>query len=258
MIFSFLNPEVRNCMNEHHFWKKQIILIGFILFIPFSIRAQKEKVNNLRNFDNKPYHFGFILAYNSANFYMDLYDVFPTSDSLMNVTCEKQPGFDLGPLASLNISKNISLRFIPAISFQDRKLLYDYYKYKNGKLQHDYVTRRVESTFINLPLNLKLRTDRVNNFAAYAVCGYQFSIDMQSQKNVSNSGPQAIVKIKNIDQAWQVGGGLDFFLPYFKFGVELKLSHGIPNLLIQDGTMYSSPIDKLRSKTWLLSLTFEG
>jgi hypothetical protein len=55
-----------------------------------------------------------------------------------------------------------------------------------------------------------------------------------------------------------VGGGLDFFLPYFKFGCELKLSHGIPNVLIQDNSMYSSPIDQLRTKTWLFSLTFEG
>lgn len=221
--------------------------------------AQKENVSNLKNFDKKPYHFGFILAYNSADFYMDLYNNFPTPDSLMSVGIDRQPGFDLGPLASLNLTKNISLRFIPAISFQDRKLFYNFYRTTNGKLQNDVVTRRVESTFINLPLNLKLRTDRVNNFAAYAVTGYQFSIDMASQKDVNNtSGPDAIVKIKRLDQAFQIGGGLDFFLPYFKFGVELKLSKGFNNLLIQDGNMYTSPIDRLRSKVWLLSLTFEG
>lgn len=230
-----------------------------LLLAPVTSFGQKEKVNNLRNFDNKLYHFGFILAYNNADFYMDLYNSFPTDDSLMAVTTDRQPGFDLGPLASLNLSKNISLRFIPAISFQDRNLLYSFYRTTNGRLQTDVVSRRIESTFINLPLNLKLRTDRVNNFAAYAVTGYQFSIDMASQKDVNNTlGPEAIVKIKRLDQAFQIGGGLDFFLPYFKFGVELKLSKGLNNLLIQDNSMYSSPVDRLRSKVWLLSLTFEG
>lgn len=221
--------------------------------------GQKEHVQNLRNFDNKPYHFGFILAMNYSDFYMNLYNVFPTSDSIVSALSFRQPGFDLGPLASLNVTKNISLRFIPAISFQDRKIVYGVQKTVGGVLKTTEEIRRVESTFINLPLNLKLRTDRINNFAAYAVCGYQFSIDMASQKDVNNStGTNAIIKIKNLDQAWQVGGGLDFFLPYFKFGCELKLSHGIPNVLIQDNSMYSSPIDQLRTKTWLFSLTFEG
>ena len=237
----------------------KINMLMLLLLLPYFSSAQKDNVQNIRNFDQKPYHFGFILAYNSADFFMDLYSGFPTSDSVLSVQNYRQPGFDLGPLASLNFSKNFSLRFIPAISFQDRKITYTMLSFKEGEYKTSTVDRRIESTFINLPINFKLRTDRVNNFAAYALVGYQYSIDMASQKDVTNnSGPNAILKIKRIDQAWQVGGGLDFFLPYFKFGVELKLSHGFKNLLIQDNTMYSSPIDKLKSKTWLLSFTFEG
>ncbi|MFN3342732.1 MAG: outer membrane beta-barrel protein [Flavobacteriales bacterium] len=236
-------------------------ILALVLFLPGSqfLLAQKERVGNLKNFDKKPYHFGFILAYNTSNFYLDTYNAFPTSDSLMWIGAERQPGFDLGPLASLNLSKNISLRFIPAISFQDRRLRYGFYRTTNGKLQNDEVIRRVESTYINLPFNLKLRTDRVNNFAAYAVVGYQYSIDMASQKDVVNTfGREAIVRIRRPDHAWQVGGGLDFFLPYFKFGLELKVSSGLKNLLLQDNNMYTSPIDRLRSKVVLFSFTFEG
>lgn len=231
----------------------------FLILLTKTSFTQKESVMNIRSFDQKPYHFGFILAYNSADFFMDLRSGFPTSDSIIAVQNYRQPGFDLGPLASLNLSKNFSFRFIPTISFQDRKFDYTFRKFKDGEYQNTSVNRRIESTYINLPINFKLRTDRLNNFAAYFVTGYQYSIDMASQKDVDNTaGPNAIIKIKRIDQAWQVGGGLDFFLPYFKFGVELKLSHGLKNLLIQDNTMYSSPIERLKSKVWLLSLTFEG
>ena len=56
----------------------------------------------------------------------------------------------------------------------------------------------------------------------------------------------------------EVGGGADMFLPYFKFGMELKMGIGIPNLLIDDGTRFSAPLQSLRSKTWIFTFTFEG
>ena len=58
--------------------------------------------------------------------------------------------------------------------------------------------------------------------------------------------------------AAEVGGGMDMFLTYFKFGIELKAAFGIPNLLVDDGTRFSTPIQSLRSKVWVLTFTFEG
>jgi hypothetical protein len=144
---------------------------------------------------------------------------------------------------------------LPDLSFQDRILDYTI---QESDTVFDVERKRVESTFLNFPINLKLRTDRINNFAMYMIGGYQFGIDMASQKDVNNAGDNAIIKIKRLDHALQIGGGLDFFLPYFKFGVELKLSKGIKNILIQDETKFSSPLDVLRTKMWVLSFTFEG
>lgn len=122
----------------------------------------------------------------------------------------------------------------------------------------EQITKRVESTNLDFPVLLKLRTKRINNFAAYMVAGAQYSLDLATQKDVDNSGDDPIVKIKQHDWSAQIGGGFDFFMPYFKFGIELKFSQGFKNLLIQDETRYSRHIDKLYSKTWWLSLTFEG
>jgi len=38
----------------------------------------------------------------------------------------------------------------------------------------------------------------------------------------------------------------------------LKAAFGIPNLLVDDGTRFSTPIQSLRSKVWVLTFTFEG
>jgi hypothetical protein len=91
------------------------------------------------------------------------------------------------------------------------------------------------------------------------VAGGKFSMDMASQKDVNNAiDDEIVVKLQRTDYSAEVGGGMDMFLPYFKFGVELKMGIGIPNLSIDDGTRFSEPIQSLRSKSYFLTFTFEG
>jgi hypothetical protein len=67
-----------------------------------------------------------------------------------------------------------------------------------------------------------------------------------------------VVKLYKHDFGYEAGAGLDFFLPYFKFGIELKMSLGLRNLLVPDNTIYALSLDRLRSKVFLISFTFEG
>lgn len=239
---------MKKCFSKYLF-----VLLATVSFV--SVYSQRQKAMNLRDFDSKNIHFGFLLAFNSADFYMELKIKESLNDSLISIQNFRQPGFNLGIIGSWNWGSNVSLRLLPELSFQDRLIKYTYYK---TDTTFNIIDKRVESTFLNFPVNLKLRTNRINNFAAYMIGGYQFGIDMASQKHVNNSGPNAIIKIQRIDHSYQIGGGFDFFLPYFKLGFELKLSKGMKNVLIQDETKFASPLDALRSKIWIFSITFEG
>ncbi len=223
-------------------------------------RAQKKiKTQNLQNFDLHPFHFGFLLSYNTADFFVKLkpsQQFAPFSDSLLVLDHVRQPGFNLGIVSSFNMTPNVSVRFIPTLSFQDRVLNYRFRKSDGTFIGFD---KPVESTWLEFPVLLKLRSDRINNFAVYVVTGGKFSIDMASQKDVNNEiDDEIVVKLNKYDYSAEVGGGCDMFLPYFKFGMELKFAVGFPNLLIDDGTRFSSPIESLRSKCWVFTLTFEG
>ncbi len=91
------------------------------------------------------------------------------------------------------------------------------------------------------------------------LAGGKFSIDMATQKDVNQAlDDEVVIKLQKYDYSVDVGGGADFFLPYFKFGIELKAGFGIPNLLIDDQTRFSLPVESLRSKVWVLTFTFEG
>ena len=49
----------------------------------------------------------------------------------------------------------------------------------------------------------------------------------------------------------------DFYLEYFKFSPQIKLTYGILNLLSEDETIYTKSVEKLTTNAWLLSFTFE-
>ncbi len=238
-------------------WLKACLLALVCALMPHGASAQKRiRTENLPNFDLRTFHFGFLLSYNTADFFLQRKPFDPAVDTLLVVDHVKQPGFNLGIISSLNMTPNLSLRFLPSLSFQDRQLQYTFLK-SNGK--ESIFTKQVESTYLEFPLLLKLRSDRINNFAVYLVAGGKYSIDMASQKDVNNQvDDEIVIKLKKNDYSAEVGGGMDMFLPYFKFGVELKMGIGIPNLLIDDNTRFSAPIESLRTKTYMLTFTFEG
>ena len=211
---------------------------------------------NIPSFDKRQYHFGFLLSYNQSSFFIDYNPDFTFSDSLLGIDNVPQAGFNLALLASYNPVKNLNFRFVPGLSFQERGLNY---RFLNADGTTETFLKRTSSVWLEFPLLLKMRTNRVNNFAAYALFGGKIGFDMQSQKDVSNQvAGDIVVKLQSRDMSIDAGGGFDFFLPYFKFGIELKTAIGLQNVLIQENNQFTSPIESLKTRTFVLSLTFEG
>jgi len=236
----------------------QIILILVVSVASLQVNAQrkKEQINNLPDFDRQFYHFGFVLSLNTSSLIIDFKDIRSFEDSVLSVDLQGQGGFNLGMLASLDMSGNWHLRFIPTLSFNERILEYTLLL-ENGSTET--IKKNVSSTNIDFPLLFKYRTNRMNNIALYALLGGQFSLDVASQKDVNNDNAQeVIIKLDNTNYSASGGLGIDFFLPYFKFGIELKANIGLKNLLIDDNTNFSAPLESLRSNSIVLSFTFEG
>lgn len=237
-----------------------IILLFCTVAVQQPVYSQKKVPQNLENkFEGttRRFHFGFLLGYNSSAYHSMLKGDYFSYDSLLSVTPASQPGFILAPLAVFHINKNWKIRLIPIqLSFEDRVLQFRYFESDSTVKS---LESRVQSTYLQFPLAIKWRTDRLNNFAAYIIGGGQYGIDLQSNDRVLNSNTPADI-IKSNRHAWdlQIGGGFDFFLKYFKFGIELKYSLGMKNMLIQDNSYYSSPLQELRNRSWVFSLTFEG
>jgi len=236
---------------------KKLIVICLLFVIAGNGYSQQMK--NLYDFDETKMHFGFVLGYNKADFYLDKNTEYGTSiDTLMVLEVEPKSGFNLGIVSSLNLTPNLKIRLVPSLSFQERVIEYTYFKQPDTS---EFWHKEVQPVFLDFPLLLKFRTNRINNFAAYVIGGGRFGLDMSSSEDVKNSSAtleDQIVKTSRADYGLEIGGGIDLFLEYFKFGVELKLGMGLKNMLIQENLKFSSPIESLRSKVWTLSFTFEG
>ena len=219
-------------------------------------KEKKEQIKNLPKFDQQFYHFGFVLSLNTSNLIVEFKDQFAQDTTIIAINNKSLPGFNLGMLASLDLSGNWHIRFVPTLSFNERVLEYTILLEdgQTEKLQKD-----VNSTNIDFPIMFKYRTNRMNNFAPYVFLGAQFSIDVASQRDVDNTGSTVkIIKLDKTNFSGTTGLGFDFFLPYFKFGIELKVDIGIKNMLIDDNTIFSAPLNSLRTQSVMLSFTFEG
>lgn len=237
-------------------WKFLIMVLFFVSLSSYGQRSEVTK--NYRNFDRKWVHFGFMLGFNTADFSTRYAGNLASEEDLLSITNKSQPGFQLGIISSMKLGvPYIRLRFIPSLSFQERVLTYTYFdeSFSTGFREHE---ERVGSTNLDFPLLLKFRTMRYNNFASYIITGAQYTLDLQSREFSTQSPANPFLKIKRDDYQGQIGVGFDFFLPYFKFGIELKFSHGFSDTMIQDNTFLTRPIDKLYNRIWWFSFTFEG
>jgi hypothetical protein len=121
----------------------------------------------------------------------------------------------------------------------------------------------VESTFLIFPLEAKIQSKRLNNFSAYVIGGGGYMLDLNSRKKSAGGpvGPNQLdnnVKLKRDDYFYSAGAGTDFYLQYFKLGLEIKLLIGTKNLLNPENSIFTNSIDKVRSRMAVFTITFEG
>lgn len=245
-----------------------IIISAIIVAVPSSVSAQTKKPMNLRNYDNQPYHFGFILGYNQMSYsfnYIDNYQkkkhyyTGSQEPEIKNDTCyvrsiesKPNPGFTVGVVGNMRLGRYFDLRFIPSLNFGTRTITYHIYN-EDRDLYIEY-NKSIFSLFVEFPLLVKYKSKRINNVAAYLVGGANTKIDLASQKKLQASNN---INVNRADVAAEIGAGFDFYTGYFKFGIEVKMGFGLLNILDKQNTIYDSSIENLHNRTFQVSLTFE-
>ena len=232
---------------------KYLIILLLFLGISNAYAQRIKKPQNLMRYDFKRLHFGFTLGLNDLNFNVNKNSSTLTNDTLLTVLSNSQKGFNLGIVSNLRIGKYTDLRFIPALVFGERHLNYNFID-SNGIKNKEI--KKIQSTLIDFPVHIKYKSARYNNFRTYIIGGLKYSLDIASQDKIDDEGKE-IVKLREDDIMGEIGFGIDYYLEYFKFSPQIKLSYGILNLLSRDKTVYTRSINHLSTNSWMLSFTFE-
>ncbi|MCL3781573.1 PorT family protein [Prolixibacteraceae bacterium JC049] len=182
--------------------------------------AQSRVVQNLTTFDQKPLHFGYRLGIVG----MDIDAEFnPTSQIRGDITGMNW-GFAAGLIASLRINRYMNLRALPGLALGERVIKFNGQGPDPiGAGSKEQFTRK--STYVELPLNLKVKTRRINNYRPYFMAGVAYRFDIAKKRD------DDMVQLSRHNLFLEAGIGLDYYFQFFRYGTELKFSLGINNLL---------------------------
>ncbi|MEG1581437.1 MAG: porin family protein [Bacteroidaceae bacterium] len=234
--------------------RKKVWLSILMCFVLLSLSAQERKLQNRPYIDLRKFHYGFLFGLHEQglsienNGYIDP----ATSKQWFSSNASYNAGFTVGVLGELRINKTFGLRLIPTMHFGSKNVTFR--EQASGKIE----TQEIKSTYISLPINLKISAPRFNNYRPYVMTGINPMYDLTTKKR-SN------LLLKPFDCYFEVGLGCDFYLPFFKFIPELKFCFGLSNLLQKDRSdlvdktmeVYTQSINKASANMIVLTLYFE-
>jgi len=238
------------------------ILTAFILFAHYAF-AQVPKVKNDPNHDDKAVHFGFSLGINTMD-YKIIHSDYAVANGYFVDVKTLSPGINIHAIANLRLAKNFDLRTLPGISFGERYVRFVDLKNDNANLLPEGDVYKANSAYLELPLLLKVKSERLNNFRPYLIGGGNFKYDLAIKGSYDEK--EQLFLVKPFDVYADIGFGMDFYLAYFKFGLEIKYEVGLLNILKRtdkDGEMdpdyaiYTDCMDRINSHMVVLSFHFE-
>ena len=242
------------------------LILSLSLFFNFNSFSQQNWGGGV---DNEILHFGFKFQYVAAEYkilktaewrgpFIDQTDgtqMIPSQ--LKSLSSPVSKGFALGFVSDYKLAENANIRFTPGLVFSDISAIYEYDDPTYT------VEKKVQATFVDLPLGVKLKSNRIKNYRGYIIAGAKYSMDIVSKKKKDDSALIASEKyLKSIPNAlwYEAGLGMDIYFEWFKLSPEIKFSQTTKSVLFDKDrpiNPYVTPIDKMFLRNLQFSLFFE-
>ena len=222
-----------------HLLRKQIITGALLLCTSFASMAQRGEV--YQPFDDEDlFYLGFNVGLNNNyyNFNRNVEFASPAAGTVSSINPKNNISLTMGLAGTLRLSTHTLLRLNPTVVIEDSKNLFTFTRIEYPT---DKPTMNAATALINIPLAVKIVSDRYNAFhytdimRHYVFVGGKIDYDLKgpvgSIKN-SSAGAEPIYKniFNSLDYGYEMGLGLSFYLPYATISPEVKFSYGLRNL----------------------------
>jgi len=248
---------------------KQILsactLLATLIFSGSVVGQQRRPLRWGGGVDDEQLHFGFSFHYIQADYKValkpDWRAPYPEGNigTWTEIYSPFQQGIGLGLLADLKLTENTNFRFTPTLVFSNKEVKYQGLSPSAGEAEQ--LTALVRASYIDLPLMLKLKSDRKGNYRGYLIGGGKYSVNVVSGKRYNDSGAtprEKLLKTKPAYFSYEAGIGFDIYFDYFKMSPEIRWVQSMGNLLhAEEPNMYNHPIDRLTLRNMQISIFFE-
>jgi hypothetical protein len=233
----------------HLYRNKVVRAIVLAVFLPLSVLGQEAFQYNLPFSDAKWLHYGFSIGLQTSSYQMKYSDAFvtPEMDTVNSIMPANAFGFSLGFITDFRLADQFNIRVLPKVSFYEFPVDYNY---TDGRIDQQLV----ESTFVEIPILIKYKSERHKNFRFYFVGGISPGMEVSGKKKKQQSEDRLLTQDYNVNL--EMGFGIDMYYPLFKFSPEIRFSKGLTNLLKQDNYGYSEGIESLKMNVVTLYLQF--
>ena len=231
--------------------KQPSILLFLMFFIAGFCQKNNTKIENLQNFDKQKLHFGYFIGFNQYNYKLD-YKINPNYATWI----EESIGINIGLIGDLRINEYINLRFEPGLHTNKLNLRFNE---RSKFTQNSDTIRSVKSSYIHIPLLIKLSTKRLDNFRPYLIGGVSTSFNLSSNQNSPEDNKNNVFRLKANNLYYELGFGIDFYLQYFKFSPSIRGVFSLKDELVPDDDVaspWTGNLENLSTRGFFINLTF--
>ncbi|WP_435579812.1 porin family protein [Gilvibacter sp.] len=231
--------------------RKLILILVFAIFAQ-TAQAQlfsKERLANLETFDKRFLTWGYFLGFNSYDFKIEY-----NGPQVEDIVVDRVGGFNVGLIGDMRLNEYMNLRLEPGLYFSQRDLRFP------GFTEERDILREVKSTYIHVPLLLKVSTKRLNNFKPFIVGGVSTAWNLSSNSDNPQDNSGGEFRMEPTAQFWEVGFGIDFYLFYFKFTPSIRGVFAMNNELIPDNdpnSPWTGNIGAMSTRGIFINFTFQ-
>lgn len=236
---------------------KRIIGICIIYLISTSAEAQlftKERVLNNENFDKPRLSYGYYLGLNSYDFNIDY------KSNLKDIQVIKSTGFNVGLVGNIRINDFFDLRLEPGLVMSNRTLSYSGTYFEGLIFDESDTEREIRSTYIHIPLLLKISTKRINNIKPFIVAGVSTALNLSSNQDNPDDNSQGNFRLKKNNIFYEMGIGIDIYLTWFKFTPSIRGVFSLSDEHVKDfdsNSPWTRNISKMQTRGVFVNFTFQ-
>jgi len=236
---------------------KPLKYLFFLVVIVFQAEAQlftKERLVNNENFDKTRLSYGYYLGFNNYDFNIDY------NNDVDDIQVIKSVGFNVGLIGNIRINDYFDVRLEPGLVMSNRTLSFSGSYFEGLVYEEKDLERELRSTYVHIPLLIKISTKRVDNIKPFVVGGISTALNLSSNQDNPDDNSQGVFRLVKNNLYYELGIGVDIFLTWFKFTPSIRGVFSIKDEHIKDldlNSPWTRNIDQMQTRGFFINFTFQ-